>query len=77
MIKGKVGSKGELFPPKEVREQANLEIGEEVMYRVVNGILIVVRIYSAEEILKNPPKVKLTFEEIKKERAQLSEELSN
>lgn len=76
MIKGKVGSKGELFPPKEIREQANLEIGHEVMYRVVHGVLMVERIYSPEEILKRPTKVKVTFEEIKKDRAKLSEELS-
>lgn len=54
MIKGKVGLKGELFPPKEIREQTNLEICQEVMFRIVNGILMVQRIYSPEEILNRP-----------------------
>ena len=76
MIKGKVGSKGELFPPKEIREQANLEIGQEVMFRVVNGILMVERIYSPEEILKRPKKVKLLLKEVKSDRDKLLEELS-
>lgn len=77
MIKGKVGSKGELFPPKEIREKAHLEIGHEVTFRVVNGILMVERVYTLDEIFQKTTKVKLTLKEIKNDRAMLSEELSN
>jgi bifunctional DNA-binding transcriptional regulator/antitoxin component of YhaV-PrlF toxin-antitoxin module len=76
MYKGKVGSKGELFPPKEIREQINLKAGQSVVYRILNGRLIVERIQTLDEILEQPSKVIISFDEIKKERLKLSEDVS-
>ncbi|MHA1984538.1 MAG: hypothetical protein ACW967_09305 [Candidatus Hodarchaeales archaeon] len=77
MSTGKVGSKGELFPPKDIREQTDLIEGQKVLYRVVNRRLIVERIYSAKEILNTPEKVKLPIHELKADRKNLSEDLSD
>ncbi len=74
MSVGKVGSKGELFPPKELRIQAGLIEGQKVTYRVVNGRLMVERLLSPEEIFNKPSKVVVSFDEIKRERLQLSED---
>ena len=76
LYKGKVGSKGELFPPKEIREQINLKAGQSITYRIVNGRLIVERILTPEEILEKPSKVIISLDELKKDRLKLSEELS-
>jgi bifunctional DNA-binding transcriptional regulator/antitoxin component of YhaV-PrlF toxin-antitoxin module len=74
MVIGKVGSKGELFPPKEIREQLGFESGREIEYRVSNGTLIVEKILSPEEILSKPKKAIVTIEELKKDRLNLSED---
>ena len=76
MSVGKVGSKGELFPPKELRIQAGLIEGQKVTYRVVNGRLMVERLLSPEEIFNKPSKVVVSFDEIKRDRLQLSEDAS-
>ncbi|MFW9914169.1 MAG: AbrB/MazE/SpoVT family DNA-binding domain-containing protein [Candidatus Thorarchaeota archaeon] len=76
MYKGKVGSKGELFPPKELREQINLKAGQTIIYRIVNGRLIVEKILTPKEILEKPSKVIISLEEIKKDRLKLSEDFS-
>ncbi|MHA1992735.1 MAG: hypothetical protein ACW981_16485 [Candidatus Hodarchaeales archaeon] len=77
MSTGKVGSKGELFPPKNIREQTDLIEGQQVLYRVINRRLIVERLYSPKEILDTPEKVKLSKEELKVDRKNLSEDLSD
>lgn len=71
MTIGKVGSKGELFPPKKLREKIGLKKGERVLYRVVHGRLIVERIPSVEELIESPSKVTITLEEIKKNRKKI------
>ncbi len=76
MSVGKVGSEGDLFPPKEIRLQAGLIEGQKVVYRVVNGRLIVEKLFSPEEILKKSSKVIVSFEEIKRDRLQLTEDTS-
>ncbi len=73
---GRVGSKGELFPPKDLRIQAGLIEGQKVIYHVVNGRLVVERLLSPEEILNKPSKVIVSYEEIKRNRLQLSEDAS-
>ena len=76
MSTGKVGSKGELFPPKHIREQTDLIEGHKVLYRVVNRRLIVERIYSPNDILNTPEKAKISLDELKNDRKNLSEDLS-
>ncbi|MFW9915158.1 MAG: hypothetical protein ACFFGZ_06060 [Candidatus Thorarchaeota archaeon] len=72
---GKVGSKGELFPSKKIREAVGLSKDQRVKYSVINGRLIVERIPDPVELFSRPAKVIISREEIKKDRRQLSEEL--
>jgi len=72
MIKSRVGSKGELFPPKEIREKLGLHAHKRVLYKVEDGRLIVEPIPSLEEVLKEPPLIEVTVEEFHKFRKELS-----
>ena len=71
-----MGSKGELFPPKDLRFKIGFEAGQNVIYRVVNGRLIVEKLLTIDEVLAKPAKVTVSFEELKKDRLQLSEDAS-
>lgn len=72
MYKSRVGSKGELFPPKELREKLGLEPQGRVVYRIEKGRLIVEPIPSLEEVLSEPPVVKVSVEEFRGFRKELS-----
>ena len=72
MSVGRVGSKGELFPPKELRERLDLRPHRRVLYRESDGVLIVEPVPSVEELLRKPPKVEVTIEELSELRRELS-----
>ncbi|MBD3190655.1 MAG: AbrB family transcriptional regulator [Candidatus Heimdallarchaeota archaeon] len=74
MAIGKVGSKGELFPPKKMREKIGLKKGQKVLYKIVHGRLVVEKIVTAEEILEEEPEVTIPFEEFKEHRRELSKD---
>ena len=74
MSSGKVGSKGELFPPKDIREKMGLFPGQNIIYHVIQGRLIIEKILAPDEILKKQMKGKISLEEIKKNRLELSED---
>lgn len=64
MITGKVGSKGELFPPKSIRRQIGLKKGDQVIYRVVHGKLIVEKVKTSREILSTKGKIEVTIADL-------------
>lgn len=72
MEKSRVGSKGELFPPKEIREKLGLHARTKVLYKIEEGRLIVEPIPSLEEVLKETPSVEITIEEFHIHRKELS-----
>lgn len=72
---GKVGSKGELYPSKKIREALGLLKGHHVKYSVVNGRMIIERIPDPVELFARPAKVIITIEELKKDRCHLSKKL--
>ena len=76
MSLGKVGSKGELFPPKKLRRKIGLVEGQSVLYRVVNNRLVVEKLLEIDEVLSKPSKITVSFTELKKDRLQLSEDAS-
>ena len=68
--KGKVGKKGELFPPKRIREEAGISIGDEVVYYAKEGAIEVVKVPSLEEAFKSKIFAKISikkFEDMTKE----------
>ncbi len=74
MSKSRVGSKGELFPPKEIRRRLGLRPHVKVIYKVEEGRLLVEPVPSLEEVLKEPPSIEITLEEFHGFRRELSRE---
>jgi len=69
----RVGSKGELFLPKEIRERLGLKAHAKVIYKIEDGRLIVEPVPSIEEILREQPLVEITLQEFHKFRKELSQ----
>ena len=57
----KIGSKGEIFPPKEVREQLGLNKNQPIIMKVYSNRIIVQKIDSLEDILSKPADVKISY----------------
>lgn len=72
VVEGRVGSKGELFPPKEIREKLGLKPHTKVLLHVADGKLIVEPIPSLEDLMSREPLVTITLEEFRKFREELS-----
>jgi len=70
---GVVGSKNELFPPKEVREALGMESGARVLYLLRGRELVVRVVPSFEETLKQPKFAETTVEEFEKEMEEWQE----
>lgn len=51
--KGRVGKKGEFFPPKKIREEAGIAIGDEVIYFAKEGAIEVVKVPTLQEAFKS------------------------
>lgn len=71
---GEVGSKGELIPPKVIREQLGLISGQKVLFRICNGSLIIEKLLEPQDILTKPMKAIVCIGELKKNRLKLSED---
>jgi AbrB family looped-hinge helix DNA binding protein len=72
MQESRVGSKGELFPPKEMREKLGLKACTKVLFTIESGRLIVEPVLTIEEAIELGPAVEITLEEFYKERKELS-----
>jgi bifunctional DNA-binding transcriptional regulator/antitoxin component of YhaV-PrlF toxin-antitoxin module len=72
MQQSRVGSKGELFLSKEIREKLKLTAHAKVIYKIESGRLIVEPIPSLKEVLEENSSVEITFEEFCKQRKELS-----
>jgi len=68
----RVGSKGELFPPKKIRERLGLRPNTAVVYKIEEGRLLVEPVPSLEDVLKDSPTVEVTLEEFHRFRKELS-----
>ena len=72
MQQSRVGSKGELFLSKEIREKLKLNAHTKVIYKIEAGRLIVEPIPSLKEVLEEESSVEITLEEFHKQRKELS-----
>lgn len=70
----KIGSKGEIFPPKIIREKLGFEPNQPILLFVHQDQLIVRKIYSMEEILNVPPKTKISYHAWKQFKEELIED---
>jgi bifunctional DNA-binding transcriptional regulator/antitoxin component of YhaV-PrlF toxin-antitoxin module len=76
MWESRVGSKGELFPPKEIREKLGPKACTKVLYKIDSGRLIVETVPTIKEILQENTPIEITLEEFQKQRRELSEKLN-
>jgi bifunctional DNA-binding transcriptional regulator/antitoxin component of YhaV-PrlF toxin-antitoxin module len=61
----KIGSKGEIFPPKEVRDYLNLNKDQTLLLKVYPKRMIIQKIDSLEEILNQPSVAKISYHVLK------------
>ena len=61
----KIGSKGEIFPPKEVRDYLGLNKDQKILMKLYSNRIIVQKIDSLEEILSEPTNVKISYHAFK------------
>ena len=71
----KIGSKGEIFPPKDIRKKLGFDPDQPIIMYVHNDQLIIRKIHSLEEVIKSPPKVQISYHAWKKFKDDLSGEL--
>ena len=72
MRQSRVGSKGEFFPSKGIREKLKLTAHAKVIYKIEAGRLIVEPIPNLKGMLEEKLSVEITFEEFHKQRKELS-----
>lgn len=70
----KVGSKGEIFPPKIIREKLGFEPNQPILLYVHQDQLIVRKIHSIEEILNVSPKTRISYHAWKQFKEEFTEE---
>ncbi len=58
--RGEVGRKGELFPPKAIRQQAGLKAGDEVIFEAREGAVHVQKVPTLEEAFARKKFAKMT-----------------
>lgn len=63
---GKVGKRGELYPPKKIRDAVGLAPGRKVSYIVKDNKIEVIPLKSFKEALEEKPLVRISIEEFEK-----------
>jgi bifunctional DNA-binding transcriptional regulator/antitoxin component of YhaV-PrlF toxin-antitoxin module len=58
-----VGRKGELFPPKSIRQEAGLKAGDEVTFEASEGSIRVQRVPTLREAFSQKKFAKVTFKQ--------------
>ncbi len=71
----KIGSKGEIFPPKQVRERLGLVKDQSIILSVEGDKITIRKLESVESILQQPMKVVVSPSAMKELRHELSEDL--
>lgn len=72
MQESRVGSKGELFPPKKMREKLGLKACSKIIFKIESGRLIVEPVPTVKEVLERGTVVEITLEEFYRHRKELS-----
>jgi len=70
-----VGSKEELYPPKNMRRALGLRPGMKVKYTLEGRRLLVEPIPTVDELLDMEPSVTVSLTELREDRRKLSERL--
>lgn len=76
-MKGKVGSKGELFVPKKIRDALGLKPGSIVEYKLTKDGLLVKKKCSLSDLLNLKPLIEVEPSEVDREaKAELEKSIS-
>jgi hypothetical protein len=67
----RAGKRGELYPPKSLREAVGIHPGTKVVFRLAGEKLEVEAIPSLEDVLRMGPITEITFEDFQRSRSQL------
>jgi bifunctional DNA-binding transcriptional regulator/antitoxin component of YhaV-PrlF toxin-antitoxin module len=70
-----VGSKGEIYPPKKLREISKLNPGDKIEIEAAPGLMIIRKILSPAELLDLPPITSKSPEEIEGILEEIQKEL--
>lgn len=70
--KSRVGSKGELFPPKAMRDKLGLKACSEVVFTVESGRLIVEQVPPVKDMIAEGISVEMSLEDFHQSRRELS-----
>ena len=70
----KIGSKGEIFPPKKIRERLGFEPNQPILLYIHQDQLIVRKLHSIEEILNTPAKIKISYHAWKQFKEELTDD---
>ena len=76
-IEGYLGDNDEIYLPNSIKEALNLHPHQKILMEVIKGKLIISPSHILEEILNRPKKVKITLEEVRHNREQLSQDLES
>ncbi|MGQ4915472.1 MAG: AbrB/MazE/SpoVT family DNA-binding domain-containing protein [Candidatus Asgardarchaeia archaeon] len=68
-----IGSKGEIYLPKRIRDLLGLKPKDRITIRIKNGQIIITPIKDFESLLSEEPEVEVSLDEIHKCRQKLSE----
>ncbi len=71
-VRGRVGSKGELLPPKKLRDEVGLRPRADVLYRTEEGRLAVEPVPALRDVLRELPEVVIAPAAIRALRSKLS-----
>lgn len=69
--KGKVGRKGELFPPKSIREKAKLKPGDEVTYEATETGIKVQKVPTLKEAFAQKKFAKINFQKFEEMTSEI------
>jgi len=74
-IVGRAGKRGELYPPKKLREAVGIYPGSKILFRLAGEKLEIEAVPSLEEVLEMGPFSEITLEEFEKSRSELQRSL--
>ena len=75
MIVGRVGRKGELYVPEEIRKNLDLKPGDEVVMDVRGDEIVIRKGRDIFDVLMDDPVAKVSVEDMEKVRRVLSKSL--
>lgn len=76
-LTGKIGNKGEMYLPVNIRKKMGLSPGTKVKFIILpNGKLYIEKIPSLEELLDKKPILKVSFEEVERTSEEMQSQMT-